>query len=130
MELLRKAVDVILHLDRYLGDIVKDWGPWIYALLFLIVFCETGLVVTPILPGDSLLFAAGSLAALGGIDVFLVVLLMTIAAVLGDAVNYQVGKYFAGHSFKPDARFLKKKYLDKTHDFYERHGSKTIVIAR
>jgi membrane-associated protein len=123
-------VDLFLHLDVHLTEAVTQYGGWTYGILFLIVFAETGLVVTPILPGDSLLFAAGSLAALGDLNPFLIVLLMSVAAILGDAVNYQVGKYFAGHTFKPDARFLKKKYLDKTHDFYERHGPKTIVIAR
>jgi membrane-associated protein len=130
MELISRVVDLFLNLDVYLTDVVTQYGGWTYAILFLIVFCETGLVVTPILPGDSLLFAAGSLAALGGLDPFVLFVLLSAAAILGDAVNYQAGKYFGARIFKPDARFLKQAYLDRTNQFYERHGPKTIVIAR
>jgi membrane-associated protein len=130
MEILNQLVDLFLHLDVHLTEAVRQYGAWTYALLFVIIFCETGLVVTPILPGDSLLFAAGSLAALGALDPFLLFLLLSAAAVIGDQVNYHAGHYFGAHIFKPDARFLKQEYLDRTHRFYERYGSKTIVIAR
>jgi len=105
-------------------------GAWTYALLFVIVFCETGLVVTPILPGDSLLFAAGALSALGTLDPWMLFLLLTLAAVLGDMVNYWAGRIFGASIFKPDARFLRTEYLERTRRFYERHGGKTIVQAR
>jgi membrane-associated protein len=127
---LSQVVDLFLHLDVHLADAIAKYGAWTYGILFLIVFCETGLVVTPILPGDSLLFAAGSLAALGNLNPWLIGALLFTAAVLGNGVNYHVGKYFAGRTFKPDARFLKKKYLDRTHDFYERYGPMTVVIAQ
>ncbi len=130
MELIKRAADVVLHLDRHLGDIVRDWGPWIYALLFLIVFCETGLVVTPILPGDSLLFAVGALCGAGAMNLPLVMVLLFVAAILGDSVNYAIGNYLGPKVFTGRYRFLKKEHLDKTHGFYERYGGKTIVIAR
>lgn len=130
MEYLKRAVDVVLHLDRYLGDIVRDWGPWVYALLFLIVFCETGLVVTPILPGDSLLFAVGALCGAGAMNLPLVIVLLLIAAILGDSVNYGVGNFLGPKVFTGRYRFLKKEHLEKTHSFYERYGGKTIIIAR
>jgi membrane-associated protein len=130
MELLSRVIDLFLNLDVYLTEATAQYGGWTYGILFLVIFCETGLVVTPILPGDSLLFAAGSLAALGSLDPFFLFFLLSAAAILGDAVNYWAGQYFGAHIFKPDARFLKQAYLDKTHEFYERHGPKTIVIAR
>ena len=130
METLKKLLDVILHLNVHLDTLVSDYGAWVYAILFLIVFCETGLVVTPFLPGDSLLFAAGAVAAGGRLDVFLLILLMLAAAVAGDTVNYWIGN-LAGH--KLVARFprlIQRKHLDRTHDFFERYGGKTIIIAR
>jgi membrane-associated protein len=130
MEFLAQFVDFFLHLDAYLTEAVQQYGAWTYALLFLIIFCETGLVVTPILPGDSLLFAAGSLAALGALDPIFLFVLLSVAAILGDQVNYHAGHYFGARIFKPDARFLKQEYLDRTHRFYEKYGPKTIVIAR
>lgn len=131
MELVSGFVDVVLHLDQHLQWLVANYGPWIYAILFLVIFCETGLVVTPFLPGDSLLFVAGAVAAAGGMNVHLLVLLLIIAAVLGDAVNYAIGRYLGPRLFRDDsARFLKRSHLQRTHEFYERHGGKTLIIAR
>ncbi|MBA4107090.1 MAG: DedA family protein [Pirellula sp.] len=131
MEYISHFVDLFLHLDKHLGELVKEYGTWTYLVLFIIVFCETGLVVTPILPGDSLLFAAGAIAALGSLNPHLLVVLLTIAAVLGDAVNYQIGRYIGPAVFKKeDSRFFKRAHLEKTHAFYERYGGKTIIIAR
>lgn len=131
MELLAFFWDLLVHLDRHLGELVAQFGPWVYAILFAIIFCETGLVVTPFLPGDSLLFVAGGLAALGGMNVHLVVVLLVAAAILGDAVNYAVGRYLGRHLFTDRAsRFLNPKHLERAHAFYERHGGKAIVIAR
>jgi len=131
MELLAQFVDILLHLDRYLGVFLHDYGTWIYLLLFLVVFAETGLVVTPFLPGDSLLFVTGALAATGGLDVGTLCALLIVAAILGDTVNYWIGDWFGLRLFNdPNARFLRREYLDRTHRFYERHGGKTIVIAR
>ncbi len=128
---LATLVDLLVHLDRHLVWVVENYGAWIYAVLFLIVFCETGLVLTPFLPGDSLLFVAGTLAAAGAMDVHLVVLLLIAAAILGDTVNYWIGKAVGPRVFhEENARFFRKDYLDRTHRFYERHGGKTIVIAR
>jgi membrane-associated protein len=131
MELLTTFVDIVLHLDRHLQWLVANYGPWIYVILFVVVFCETGLVVTPFLPGDSLLFAAGTVAAAGGIDVHLLVLLLIIAAILGDTVNYAFGHYVGPKVFHyENSSWLNKDYLARAHAFYERHGGKTIVIAR
>ncbi len=130
MEFIAQLVDFVLHIDVHLQAIVTQYGPWIYAILFLIVFCETGLVVTPILPGDSLLFAAGSIAAVGGMNIHLMVMLLIVAAVLGDSVNYEIGRIVGLKVFKPGARIFKPQYLDKTHDFYEKYGGKAIIIAR
>ncbi|MBL9164598.1 MAG: DedA family protein [Planctomycetaceae bacterium] len=131
MEYLSHFVDLFLHLDKHLGELVKEYGTWTYLVLVLIVFCETGLVVTPILPGDSLLFAAGAIAALGSLNPHLLVVLLTIAAVLGDAVNYQIGRYIGPAVFKKeDSRLFKRSHLEKTRAFYERYGGKTIIIAR
>lgn len=131
MELLAFFWDLLVHLDRHLGELVAQFGPWIYAILFAIIFCETGLVVTPFLPGDSLLFVAGGLAALGGMNVHLLVVLLVAAAILGDAVNYAVGRYLGRHLFTDRAsRFLNPRHLERAHAFYERHGGKAIVIAR
>ncbi len=131
MELLAQLVDILLHLDRYLGVFLHDYGTWIYLLLFLVVFAETGFVVTPFLPGDSLLFVTGTLAATGGMDVGWLCALLVTAAILGDTVNYWIGDWFGPRIFHVEnARFLKREYLERTHRFYERHGGKTIVIAR
>lgn len=126
-------VDFILHIDVHLAELVAQYGIWIYAILFLILFCETGLVVTPFLPGDSLLFVAGALAALPGNDlnVHLMAALLVVAAVLGDAVNYTIGRLFGERLFSnPNSRLFRRSYLDKTHAFYDRHGGKTIILAR
>jgi membrane-associated protein len=130
MELLKQFIDILLHLDRYLVELSTEYGIWIYAILFLIIFCETGLVVTPFLPGDSLLFAVGALASTGAVDLWLIVLLLSVAAILGDTVNYFVGYKFGDYLVKHQSKLIKKEYLDKTHDFYERYGGRTIVIAR
>lgn len=133
MELIRFVVDFILHIDVHLAELVAQYGIWIYAILFLILFCETGLVVTPFLPGDSLLFVAGALAALPGNDlnVHTMVALMVVAAILGDAVNYTIGRLFGDKLFSnPNSKIFRRSYLNKTHEFYERHGGKTIILAR
>lgn len=133
MDFIHFIIDFILHIDVHLAELVAQYGVWVYAILFLILFCETGLVVTPFLPGDSLLFVAGALAALpdNAINIYLMITLMIIAAVIGDAVNYTVGRLFGDKLFsKPDSRIFRRSYLDKTHKFYERHGGKTIVMAR
>jgi membrane-associated protein len=131
MDLIRQLIDVVLHLDRHLSTVIQDYGVWTYLILFLIIFCETGLVVTPILPGDSLLFAVGTFAARGALDVSLVLVLLSIAAVAGDTLNYAIGYRLGPQVFRKEGvRFLNREYLDRTHQFYERHGAKTIVIAR
>ena len=131
MELIRQLLDILLHLDRHLDTIIQQYGVWTYLILFLIIFCETGLVVTPILPGDSLLFAVGTFAARGALDLGLVLLLLSVAAVGGDTVNYAIGYRVGPRIFRKEGvRFLNREYLDRTHRFYERHGAKTIVIAR
>ena len=130
MDLISFIVDFILHLDEHLSTIIQNYGIWTYLLLFLIIFLETGLVVTPFLPGDSLLFAAGTFAALGALNVGVLFLLLSVAAILGDTVNYWIGHYIGPRAFSGNVRFLKKEYLDRTHEFYERHGGKTIILAR
>ena len=131
MELITSLLDILLHLDRHLGEIIRDFGVWTYLILFVIVFCETGLVVTPILPGDSLLFAVGTFAALGALDLAVALIVLSVAAVAGDSINYAIGYRVGPSVFRGErSRWLNRKYLDRTHQFYERHGSKTIVIAR
>ena len=131
VEFLAALADLVLNLDRHLAGLVTDYGAWIYAILFLIVFCETGLVVTPFLPGDSLLFAAGTIAAAGGMDVHFLVVVLIVAAILGDTVNYSFGHYVGPRVFHyQNSVWLNKEHLDRAHAFYERHGGKTIVIAR
>lgn len=131
MELLAPLIDLIVHLDDHLQALVVNYGAWVYLILFLIVFCETGLVVTPFLPGDSLLFVAGAIAAAGGMNIHLLVVLLIVAAVLGDAVNYSIGHYIGPRVLKDrNSRWLNPKHLDRAHAFYERHGGKTIIIAR
>jgi membrane-associated protein len=131
MDLVHWFVDFFLHLDRHLAEVIQAYGTWTYALLFAIVFLETGLVVTPILPGDSLLFAAGSFAALGALDVSLLFVLLSVAAILGDTVNYAIGHYLGPKVFHYErSRFFNPDHLRKTHRFYEKYGGKTIIIAR
>lgn len=131
MDLLLSGWDFLVHLDQHLAALLEQHGAWVYLLLFTIIFCETGLVVTPFLPGDSLLFIAGALAAGGGIDVHLLALLLVVAAVLGNTVNYSIGLFMGPRVFHwEDSRFFNKKALDRAHAFYERHGGKTIVITR
>jgi len=133
VEEIKSAIDVFLHLDRHLGDWSQALGPWLYFLLFAIVFCETGLVVTPFLPGDSLLFAVGALASIpgSGVSVGVAAALLIAAAVLGDAVNYAVGAYMGPRVFaREDSRWLRKEHLQRTHEFYEKYGAKTIILAR
>lgn len=133
MGFIQFVIDFILHIDVHLAELVAQYGAWVYGILFLILFCETGLVVTPFLPGDSLLFVAGALAALPGNDlnVHLMVFLMAIAAIVGDAVNYTIGRVFGERLFSnPNSKIFRRSYLDKTHKFYEKHGGKTIILAR
>jgi membrane-associated protein len=132
MELIKQLIDFILHIDSHMAEIIRSYGVWTYAILFLIIFCETGFVVTPFLPGDSLLFACGALAAsTGALDPTVLIVLLSIAAIAGDTVNYWIGAYIGPKAFtKEDSRFFKKKYLIQTHEFYEKYGGKTIIIAR
>ena len=130
MDLLRNAIDFFLHLDQHLSQLISQYGTWTHFILFLIVFCETGLVITPFLPGDSLLFAAGTFAALGSLDLWLVIALLIVAAVVGDTLNYWIGSYIGPRAFSGNMRFLKREYLERTHAFYEKHGGKTIILAR
>jgi membrane-associated protein len=131
MEYLASFLDIVLHLDKHLALLVQQYGPWIYAILFLIIFSETGFVVTPFLPGDSLLFVAGTLAALGGMDITILFLVLASAAVLGNMLNYQIGRYFGPKVFQwENSRFFNKAALEKTHAFYEKHGGKTLIISR
>jgi membrane-associated protein len=130
MSLVRYFIDFILHLDRHLGDLITQYGPGTYTILALIVFAETGLVVTPFLPGDSLLFAAGTFAGLGSLDPVLLTGILMVAVILGDNLNYWIGRYIGPRAFSGEYRFLKKEYLDRTHRFFEKHGGKTIILAR
>ncbi len=130
MDFIMQIVDFILHVDKYLDMIIAAVGNWTYVVLFIIVFIETGLVVTPFLPGDSLLFAAGAFAARGAFDVILLYALMAVAAVLGDTANYWIGHYIGPRVFTTKSRLFKKEYLDRTQAFYDKHGGKTIFLAR
>lgn len=132
MELIGALIDFILHIDDHLVEIVNNYQTWTYLILFLIIFAETGLVVTPFLPGDSLLFAAGAIIAKPETDlnIYLMCVLLIVAAVLGDLVNYHIGKYIGPKAFSGKYRFLKKEYLDKTQSFYDKYGGKTIIYAR
>jgi membrane-associated protein len=130
MQIISELVDFILHLDVHLNAIIQNFGIWTYLILFLIIFLETGVVVTPFLPGDSLLFAAGSFAALGSLNVWVLFIILTLAAILGDTLNYWIGHFIGPRAFSGNVRFLKKEYLDRTHGFYEKHGGKTIILAR
>jgi len=131
MELIKDFIEIVLHLDKHLVLIVSSYGTWTYAILFLIIFCETGLVVTPLLPGDSLLFAAGAITSLEVLNSKWLFILLSIAAIAGDTVNYWVGYIMGPAVFhKENSRIFKKEYLDRTHEFYEKYGGKTIIIAR
>lgn len=128
---MAQLIDLFLHLDKHLETLTRDYGGWTYAILFLIVFCETGLVVTPFLPGDSLLFAAGAIAAVGELDVTVLCALLTAAAILGDTVNYHLGKYLGPKVLRGESsRIFNKKHLERTHRFFETYGGKTIILAR
>jgi membrane-associated protein len=130
INLINWFIDFVLHMDRHLPQIVSDIGPWIYVVLFVIIFIETGLVVTPFLPGDSLLFAAGAVAATTSMNIWVLLILMAIAAVLGDTANYWIGHYLGPKVFSQNSRWFKREYLERTHAFYEKHGGKTILLAR
>ncbi len=128
MDFLTFAIDLFLHLDKHLAEIISRYGTWTYALLFFVIFMETGFVVTPFLPGDSLLFAAGTFAALGSLNVYLLAGLLMAAAILGDTANYWIGHTLGERAYQ--SRWVKKEYLDRTHAFFEKHGGKTIFLAR
>lgn len=130
MEILSWFADLLLHLDDHLAEIIGQYGTWTYLILFLIVFAETGLVVTPFLPGDSLLFAAGTFAGMGALDPWLLFFLLAAAGIVGDTVNYWVGRWVGPRAFSGNVRWLRRDYLDRTERFYEKHGGKTIVLAR
>jgi membrane-associated protein len=131
MEWISNVVDLFLHLDEHLGDVIRDYGVWTYVILVAIIFCETGLVVTPFLPGDSLLFAAGTLsAALGTLNIHLLFVLLWIAAVVGDSVNYAIGAAIGPRAFSGKIWLLNQNHLERTRQFYEKHGGKTIILAR
>lgn len=132
MEYLTQFLDLVLHIERHLDILIRDFGPWIYGLMFLVVFCETGLVVTPFLPGDSLLFALGTFAARpDGLNLAALILMLIAAAILGDSVNYWIGSLLGPRIFRGERiRFLNPRHLERTHEFYERYGGKTIILAR
>jgi membrane-associated protein len=131
MDLIKEAIEFVLHIDVHLLSLCTAYGTWVYGILFVVVFCETGLVVTPFLPGDSLLFAIGSLVSLGALEGRIAAPLLVAAALCGDNVNYWIGRYLGPRVFqKENSRFLNKEYLERTHRFYEKHGRKTVVIAR
>ncbi|RPI81024.1 MAG: DedA family protein [Planctomycetaceae bacterium] len=131
MEFLLYLKDIILHVDVHLDELIRQFGPWIYVLMFAVIFCETGLVVTPFLPGDSLLFALGAFAARGTLSLPVLLVSLTIAAILGDTVNYWIGAWLGPRIFRGEKlRFLNPKHLERTHEFFERYGGKTIIIAR
>lgn len=130
MNLILYLIDLLLHLDRYLGQIIQSYGTWTYLLLFFVIFMETGFVITPFLPGDSLIFAAGAFAGLGYLNVGILFAVLAVAAIAGDTANYWIGHYIGPRAFSGTVPFLKKEYLDRTHAFYEKHGGKTIIFAR
>ncbi|MBM7870900.1 membrane-associated protein [Clostridium pascui] len=131
MQLIQMTIDFILHIDTHLSAIVQNYGMWSYAVLFLIVFCETGLVVLPFLPGDSLIFAAGALVSVSSMNIFTLLLVLMAAAIVGDTVNYEIGKLLGRGLYEnQNIKFIKKEYLDKTNSFYDKHGGKTIILAR
>jgi membrane-associated protein len=128
MEVLAFLVDLFLHLDEHLNFVISQYGSWTYALLFSVIFIETGFVVMPFLPGDSLLFAAGTFAGLGSLNIWLLFFLLAIAAIIGDTVNYWIGHYLGDRAYR--VKWIKQEYLDRTHAFFEKHGGKTIFLAR
>jgi membrane-associated protein len=128
MEQIKFLIDLFLHLDEYMANMISQYGTWTYAILFLVIFMETGFVVTPFLPGDSLLFAAGTFAALGSMNVWLLIGLLMVAAIGGDTVNYWIGHYMGDRAY--NVKWVKKEYLDRTHAFFQKHGGKTIFLAR
>ena len=128
MEQIKFLIDLFLHLDEYMANIISQYGAWTYGILFAVIFMETGFVVTPFLPGDSLLFAAGTFAALGSMNVWLLIALLIVAAIAGDTVNYWIGHYLGDRAY--NIKWIKKEYLDRTHAFFEKHGGKTIFLAR
>jgi membrane-associated protein len=131
MEFLNQFLDVVLHLREHIGELIAQFGPHIYTIFFLVIFCETGLVLTPFLPGDSLLFTAGAFAALGQLNIWFMFALLSIAAILGDTVNYWIGHYLGPKVFKwKKSRFFNPEHLQRTHAFYEKYGGKTIILAR
>jgi membrane-associated protein len=131
MDVIQLVMDYFLHMDKHLGQVIAYCGPWVYVLFFMIIFCETGLVVTPFLPGDSLLFAIGAFAAMGSLDVTWIFVLLSLAAILGNLANYGIGKFVGPKIFSSEKiRFLNREYLEKTHRFYEKHGGKTIILTR
>jgi membrane-associated protein len=130
MSFFSQVVDFFLHLDKHLSQIISDYGGWTYGILFLTIFCETGLVVTPFLPGDSLLFAAGALAAVGALNPHYLFLLLAIAGILGNTANYSIGRFVGAKVFTSNGRFFKKQYLEKANMFYEKHGGKAVIIGR
>jgi membrane-associated protein len=130
MEFLGNFIDIFLNLDKYLFSLVNDYRNWTYLILFIVIFCETGLVITPFLPGDSLLFTAGAIAALGVLNIWLLVLILIIAAFMGDTANYSIGKLLGEKVYSKNYKLIKKEHLIKTHIFYEKYGGKTIIIAR
>ena len=130
MDFILQLVQYFLHLDKYLGEVIQNYGTITYLFLFAIIFIETGVVIMPFLPGDSLIFAAGSFAGLGSLNPLILFVLLSFAAILGDTANYWIGHYIGPRAFSGEVRFLKKEYLDRTHAFYEKHGGKTIILAR
>lgn len=128
MDFVKSIIDLFLHLDVYLEKIISDYGLWTYGILFAVIFVETGLVIMPFLPGDSLLFAAGTFAAFGSLNIFYIIGLLIVAAILGDALNYSIGHYLGDRAY--NIKWIKKEYLDKTHAFFEKHGGKAIFLAR
>lgn len=131
--MISQLIDFILHIDKHLALLTAQYGVWVYVILFIVVFCETGLVVTPFLPGDSLLFAAGAITAAsnGALNIYLIIVVLLAAAVIGDAVNFAIGQFFGEKLFaNPHSRIFKQEYLQKTHAFYEKYGGKTIILAR
>lgn len=131
MDFILFLIDFIVHIDVHLTELASTYGPWLFLILFLIIFCETGLVVTPFLPGDSLLFVTGAIAATGAFNIHLMVATLIVAAILGDTANYHIGRVVGLSVFdRPNSRIFKRRYLDQTHAFYERHGGKTVIIAR
>jgi len=131
VDFIKQIIDIFIHLDKHLNEIIQTFGFWTYFILFVVIFCETGLVVTPFFPGDSLLFAAGALASIGSLKVEWLFIVLSLAAIAGDTVNYQIGYFIGPKVFqRQDSRFFKNEYLERTHRFYEKHGGKTIILAR